>query len=72
MTEDEIKILAKWMTEVWKVYCKYLQTEINQWDFDALIAELRIIWENSGRNELVMDMCCAFSADIDRRYVDGK
>lgn len=72
MMQEEIKNLAKWTADLWRLYQKYMMTEINQWDFDALIAELRIIWENSGRNELVMDMCCTFSADLDRRYVDGK
>lgn len=71
MTKEEIKILAKWMTEVWKVYCKYLQTEMNQWDFDALLAELRIIYENSGNNPDVLDIEMGFVESLDRRWKDG-
>lgn len=71
MTKEEIKILAKWMTEVWKVYCKYLQTEMNQWDFDALLAELRIIYENSGNDPDVLDIEMGFVESLDRRWKDG-
>ena len=71
MTKEEIKILAKWMTEVWKVYCKYLQTEMNQWDFDALLAELRVIYENSGNDPDVLDIEMGFIESLDRRWKDG-
>lgn len=71
MTKEEIKILAKWMTEVWKVYCKYLQTEMNQWDFDALLAELRVIYENSGNDPDVLDIEMGFVESLDRRWKDG-
>lgn len=71
MTKEEIKILAKWMTEVWKVYCKYLQTKMNQWDFDALLAELRVIYENSGNDPDVLDIEMGFVESLDRRWKDG-
>ena len=71
MTKEEIKILAKWMTEVWKVYCKYLQTEMNAWDFDALLAELRVIYENSGNDPDVLDIEMGFVESLDRRWKDG-
>ena len=71
MTKEEIKILAKWMTEVWKVYCKYLQTEMNQWDFDALLVELRVIYENSGNDPDVLDIEMGFIESLDRRWKDG-
>ena len=71
MTKEKIKILAKWMTEVWKVYCKYLQTEMNQWDFDALLAELRVIYENSGNDPDVLDIEMGFVESLDRRWKDG-
>lgn len=71
MTKEEIKILAKWMTEVWKTYCRYLQTDMNQWDFDALLAELRIIYENSGNNPDVLDIEMGFVESLDRRWKDG-
>lgn len=71
MMKEEIKILAKWMTEVWKVYCKYLQTEMNQWDFDALLAELRVIYENSGNDPDVLDIEMGFVESLDRRWKDG-
>lgn len=71
MTKEEIKILAKWMTEVWKTYCRYLQTDMNQWDFDALLAELRVIYENSGNDPDVLDIEMGFVESLDRRWKDG-
>lgn len=72
MTKEEINILAKWMSEVWKVYCRYLQTDMNAWDFDALLAELQIIYENSGNEPLVVDYEAAILKDMERRYENDR
>ena len=40
MTEEEIKLLAKWTAQLWELYKKYLKVDMQQWDFDALIEEL--------------------------------
>lgn len=72
MTKEELNILAHWMTEVWKTYCKYMQTEMNEWDFDALLSELRIIYENSGNDPNVMDIELGFMDSMERRWKDAE
>ncbi len=67
MTEEEIKLLAKWTAQLWELYKKYLKVDMQQLDFDALIEELGRIWENSGREPLILDMGTAFADDIERR-----
>ena len=67
MTSEEIKNLAKWTAELWKLYQKCMMTDMQQWDFDALIEELQRIWEESGRDPLILDMGAAFADDIERR-----
>lgn len=67
MTKEEINILAKWMYEVWQTYCKYMQVEMNEWDWDRLSEELERIWVASGRNKLILDVCVAYADDIERR-----
>lgn len=71
MTKEEINIIARWMSEVWKCYCKYMQVEMNQWDFDRLRDELDRIWEESGQNELILNMGVAISNDIERRQLNA-
>ena len=65
--EKEIKLLAKWTAALWEVYKKYFGMEMKQEHFDALVDELRRIYEDSGENQLVMDMSTAFANDLDRR-----
>ena len=72
MTAEEIRLLAKYMAEVWKTYCKYLQIDMQQWDWDRLRDELDRIWEESGRNPLILDSEMAYAADIERRQKNGK
>lgn len=67
MTDEEIKLLAKWTAQLWELYKKYLKVDMQQWDFDALIEELQRIWEESGREPLILDMGAAFADDIERR-----
>ena len=68
MTKEELNLLARWMSEVWKTYCRYMRTDMNAWDFDALLAELRIIYENSGNDPLIVDLEAAVLKDMERRY----
>lgn len=70
MTKEEINILAKWMSEVWQTYCKYMQVEMNEWDWDRLRDELEAIWEKSGRHKLILDVCAAYADDIERRDIE--
>ena len=72
MTNDELKLLARWMSEVWKTYCKYMQTEMNQWDWDRLRDELDRIWEESGQSELIFDLEMACANDLERRHGSGQ
>lgn len=67
MTNEEIKLIAKWTAELWKLYQQYTQTVMQQWDFDRLLDELRRIWEESGCDPLILDMSIAFAKDIERR-----
>ena len=67
MTAEEIRLLARWMSKVWKCYVKYMQIDMNQWDWDRLRDELDRIWEESGRNPLILDSEMAYAADIERR-----
>ena len=67
MTKSEIENLSKWMMQLWQTYMKYLKLEMAADDFDAVMEELRAIWEDSGENQLIMDMCTAFANDLDRR-----
>lgn len=69
--ENEIKLLAKWTAALWQTYKKYLQMELDQEHFDVLMEELRAIWEDSGENQLIMDMCTAFANDLDRRNANA-
>ena len=45
MSKEELNMLARWMSEVWKCYVKYMQIDMNQWDWDRLRDELDRIWE---------------------------
>lgn len=72
MTDEEIKDLAKWTAELWNLYKKYLRVDMQQWDFDRLLDELRRIWEESGHEPLIMDMGLAFADDLDRRCKGGQ
>lgn len=67
MTNEEIKLIAKWTAQLWKLYQNFTQTVMNQWDFDRLVEELRRIYEESGCNPLILDMAVAFADDIERR-----
>lgn len=67
MTKEELNMLARWMSEVWKCYVKYMQIDMNQWDWDRLRDELDRIWEESGHNPLILDTEMAYAADIERR-----
>lgn len=67
MTKSEVENLSKWMMQLWQTYMKYLKLEMAAGDFDAVMEELRAIWEGSGENQLIMDMCTAFANDLDRR-----
>lgn len=67
MTKNEVENLSKWMMQLWQTYMKYLKLEMAAGDFDAVVEELRAIWEDSGENQLIMDMCTAFANDLDRR-----
>ncbi len=67
MTKSEVENLSKWMMQLWQTYLKYLKLEMAAGDFDAVMEELRAIWEDSGENQLIMDMCTAFANDLDRR-----
>lgn len=67
MTKNEVENLSKWMMQLWQTYMKYLKLEMAAGDFDAVMEELRAIWEDSGENQLIMDMCTAFANDLDRR-----
>lgn len=71
MTTEEIELIAKWTHELWRVYLKFSQTVMNQWDFDALMDEIRKIWEESGQNDLVFDLGMGFANDIERRWSNG-
>lgn len=65
--EEEIKLLAKWTAALWQTYKKYVQIRLTAADFEAVVTELRSIWEDSGENQLIMDMAAAFANDLDRR-----
>lgn len=67
MSKEELNMLARWMSEVWKCYVKYMQIDMNQWDWDRLRDELDRIWEESGHNPLILDTEMAYAADIERR-----
>lgn len=67
MMKSEVENLSKWMMQLWQTYMKYLKLEMAAGDFDAVMEELRAIWEDSGENQLIMDMCTAFVNDLDRR-----
>ena len=67
MTKEELNLIARWMSEVWKTYCKFMQVEMNEWDWDRLSEELERIWVASGRNKLILDVCVAYADDIERR-----
>lgn len=67
MTKAEVENLSKWMMQLWQTYMKYLKLEMAAGDFDAVVEELRAIWEDSGENQLIMDMSTAFANDLDRR-----
>lgn len=67
MTKEELNLIACWMSEVWQTYCKYMQVEMNEWDWDRLRDELQRIWEESGRNQLILDVSLAYADDIERR-----
>lgn len=67
MTKEELNLIARWMSEVWQTYCKYMQVEMNEWDWDRLRDELERIWEESGRHPLIFDMEMAVQDDIERR-----
>ena len=67
MTKEELNLIARWMSEVWQCYCKYMQVDMQQWDWDRLRDELDRIWEASGRNPLILDMAVDFADDIERR-----
>lgn len=71
MTKEELNMLARWMSEVWKCYVKYMQIDMNQWDWDRLRDELDRIWEESGHNPLILDSEMAYAADIERRQNNG-
>lgn len=67
MSKEELNMLARWMSEVWKCYVKYMQIDMNQWDWDRLRDELDRIWGESGHNPLILDTEMAYAADIERR-----
>ena len=67
MTTEEIKLIAQWTAQLWKLYQQAVQTVMNQWDFDNLVDELRKIYEASGCDPLILDMGIAFAEDIERR-----
>lgn len=67
MTNEEIKLLAKWTAQLWKTYLTFTQTVMNEWDFDRLVDEMKAIYEASGCDPLILDMATAFQADIERR-----
>lgn len=67
MTNEEIKLIAKWTAELWKLYQQFTQTVMQQWDFDRLLDELRRIWEESEHDPLILDMSIVFMKDIERR-----
>ena len=71
MTKSEVENLSKWMMQLWQTYMKYLKLEMAAGDFDAVMEELRAIWEDSGENQLIMDMCPAFANDLDRRNANA-
>lgn len=71
MTKSEVENLSKWMMQLWQTYMKYLKLEMAAGDFDAVMEELRAIWEDSGENQLIMDMCTAFANDLDRRNANA-
>lgn len=62
--QDGWHLLAKW--------CDRIETDpgtITDSDWDQVIKDTERIWLESGKNELVMDMVCAFLKEIERRYV---
>lgn len=67
MTTEDIRLIAKWTAALWKLYQNFMQTKMNQWDFDRLVDELRKIYEDSGCDPLILDMGIAFADDIERR-----
>ena len=72
MSQEEIKLIAKWTAQLWKLYQNFTQTVMNQWDFDRLVEELKRIYEESGCEPLILDMGAAFAADIERRQNGNK
>ncbi len=71
MTQEEIKLIASWTAQLWKLYQQFTQTYMNQWDFDRLVDEVRKIYEASGCDPLILDIGMGFMNDIERRQLSG-
>lgn len=71
MTTEEIRNLAKWTAQLWKLYQECTQTVMNQWDFDRLVDEVRKIYEASGCEPVIFDVGMAFMNDIERRQLNA-
>lgn len=55
-----------------KKWCDRIETDpetITDSDWDQVIKDTERIWLESGKDELVMDMVCAFLKEIERRYM---
>lgn len=70
MTKDEIRKLAEYTQHLWVIYQKMLYKPITDENFQEFLDECRKIWEESKKDQLVMDMATAFMNDIDRRSVE--
>lgn len=67
---EELKTLAKWTAKLWEIYSKWFGVKMTSADFDTLLEETKRIWEDSGEDQLILDMSAAFMNDLDRRQLD--
>ena len=63
----ELKNLAKWTARLWDVYQKWFGVKMTSADFDAVMAEVKEIWEASHEDPLIEGMAALFMDDLDRR-----
>ena len=67
MSKDEIKKLAEYTGRLWVLYQKMIYKPITDENFEEYLEECRKVWEESKRDQLVLDMALNFAADLERR-----